>query len=140
MRELPDNNAEEARRWLRNVEYDLRAMRALPADETTPGRIVCFLAHLAIEKALMATLIDASVPFRKTHDLVLLYAMCVEAGRLSGIDSGLLASLNPWAVDGRYADDLVDADRESATRFASFASDVIAAVRSELGEVQGGGQ
>jgi HEPN domain-containing protein len=133
MNELPDNNYEEARRWLRNVEDDLRALRHTVDGEETPGRIGCFLAHLTVEKALKAVLIDAEVPFKKTHDLEALYALCTEAGRLPGVDVAELAALNPWAIDGRYTDDLREATRREATRFAVFAEAVVAAVRAELG-------
>jgi HEPN domain-containing protein len=132
MNELPDNNFEEARRWLHNVEDDLRALRHALDSEEIPGRIGCFLAHLTVEKALKAVLIDAEVPFKKTHDLEALYALCTQAGRLAGIDNAELAALNPWAIDGRYTDDLRDATRREAMRFAALAESVVAAVRAEL--------
>jgi hypothetical protein len=50
MPELPDNNYDEARRWLQNVEDDLRAMRAVVGDPESPRRMVCFLSHLVVEK------------------------------------------------------------------------------------------
>jgi HEPN domain-containing protein len=134
MNELPDNNFDEARRWIDNVEDDMRALRLVVGDETAPGRIGCFLAHLAVEKALKAVLIDAEVPFKKTHDLRALYASCVEAGRLPGIDAAELGALNPWAIDGRYTDDLREATRAEARRFAALAESVVAAARAELKE------
>ena len=138
MRELPDNNYDEARRWLANSEDDLRAMRALARDPEAPGRIICFLAHLAVEKALKATLIDAGVPFKKTHDLVALHAMCTRERRLEDADVGLLVVLSPWGVDGRYADDLVDAERALASRLADFAERLVEAVHQILEETDGG--
>ena len=137
MPELPDDNYREARRWLRNVEDDLHAMRAVARDPESPGRMACFLAHLVTEKALKATLIDAGVPFKKTHDLVALHAMCIQVGRLPGVGVATLEVLDPWAVDGRYADDLAEADRELADRLAGFAEQVVAEVRRELGEERG---
>ena len=137
MPELPDDNYREARRWLRNVEDDLHAMRAVARDPESPGRMACFLAHLVTEKALKATLIDAGVPFKKTHDLVALHAMCIQVGRLPGVGVATLEVLDPWAVDGRYADDLVEADRQLADRLAGYAEQVVAEVRRELGEDRG---
>ncbi|MGH3026000.1 MAG: HEPN domain-containing protein [Gaiellaceae bacterium] len=139
MTELPDNNEQEARRWLGNVEDDLRAMHALERDHESPARIVCFLAHLAVEKALKAALIDVGVPFRKTHDIVALYEMCRAAKRLLALDASALAALQPWAIDGRYADDLVDASHDVARRLMALADQVVTEVRSEL-EVVGGDQ
>ncbi|MGH9092081.1 MAG: HEPN domain-containing protein [Acidimicrobiales bacterium] len=135
MRELPDNNFDEARRWMASVEGDLRAMRALQRDSLSPGRIVCFLAHLAVEKALKAVLIDTGIPFQKTHNLVHLHEMCVGAGRLTGLDVQPLGALNPWGIDGRYAeDDPRDADRSFAQRMTHAAENVVAMVRAELEE------
>ena len=132
MRELPDNNHDEARRWVGNAEADLRAMQTIAADEASPRRLVCFMAHLVVEKGLKATLIDARVPFGKIHDLLELHGLCITAGRLSGLQGGGLARLNPWAVDGRYADDLAEAGQGLADDLAGFAAGVLSAVRSEM--------
>lgn len=138
MHELPDNNYDEARRWLANTEDDLATMRAVQRDPDSPRRMVCFLAHLVVEKALKAVLIDAGAPFMKSHDLESLYAMCRNAQRLPRLDTGTLESLSPWAIDGRYADDLVEAERGLAERVAQFAGQVMDQVRSELRERDGG--
>ncbi len=132
MSELPDNNRDEARRWMANIEDDLRGMHAIERDEGSPARLVCFMAHLVVEKSLKATLIDAGVPFKKTHNLLVLHDLCMGPGRLAGVDRELLATCNPWAIDGRYTDDLVEAGRDLAERLARFAEEVVAAVRSEL--------
>jgi HEPN domain-containing protein len=132
MPELPDNNYDEARRWLENVQDDLQAMRAVLRDPDSPRRMVCFLSHLVVEKALKARLIDEGVPFQKTHNLLVLHDSCLERGSLVGLDRALLARCNPWAVDGRYADDLAEADAELADCLASFADQVVSEVRSEL--------
>ena len=137
MPELPDNSFDEARRWLANVEDDLHAMRAVARDPESPGRMVCFLSHLVVEKALKATLIDAGVPFQKTHNLLVLHDSCVGLGRLVGLDLQLLAWCNPWAVDGRYADDLAEADAELGNRLAGLAEQVVVEVRRELGAERG---
>lgn len=130
---LPDNNRDEARRWLANVRDDLHALDAVLADDHSPSRIACFLAHLATEKALKAVLIQAGVPFRKIHDVVELHAMCVAAGRLSNVDVAGLEDLNPWAIDGRYADDLVDATKSEAHRLADLARAVVDAATAAIG-------
>jgi HEPN domain-containing protein len=132
MSELPDNNYDEARRWLGEVEGDLRGLDAVLRESEAPRRIVCFLAHLAVEKALKATLIDAGVPFKKTHDLVELHTMCTEIDRLEDLDVENLTRLDPWAIDGRYADDVQDATSELAVEFSEFARAAVDAVREEF--------
>jgi HEPN domain-containing protein len=136
MNELPDNNYEEARRWAGNADADLRAMQAVEKDEGSPRRVVCFMAHLVVEKALKATLIDAEVPFGKTHDLLELHDLCSQAGRMLEIQREELARLNPWAVDGRYADDLAEAEQPLARELADFAVEVMTAVRSEMEDIR----
>lgn len=133
MNELPDNSHDEARRWLANTEDDLRTMRVIVRDPELPGRMACFLAHLVVEKSLKSVLIDAGLPFTKTHDLEHLHNACLEVGRLESLDRDLLRLLGPWAIDGRYADDLVDADRATATILAAFADQVFAEVSHEMG-------
>jgi len=137
MPELPDNNYDEARRWLQNVEDDLHAMRAVVGDPESPRRMVCFLSHLVVEKALKATLIDAGVPFQKTHNLLVLHDSCLERRRLVDLERTLLAQCDPWAVDWRYADDLAEADAELASQLAGFAEQVVSEVRRELGGDRG---
>ncbi|MGH8907308.1 MAG: HEPN domain-containing protein [Egibacteraceae bacterium] len=93
-------DAGRARRWLGEAAEDLEAARRIAADEELPARLACFLAHLAAEKTLKASLIDLDVPFRKTHDLIELFRM-----EFSEAD---LKRLNPWAIDGRYNDHLIE--------------------------------
>lgn len=133
MSELPETNRAEALRWLASAREDMTAMRVLERDPSVPPRMVCFLAHLVVEKSLKATLIDAEVPFAKTHDLLSLHEMCRGVDRLWNLNRAFLAELNPWSVAGRYVDDLVEADRASAERLGAFAEEVVAAVEAELG-------
>lgn len=58
--------------WLRFAQADLAASRLLLTDAELPFRLACFHAQRAAEKALKAALVQGSVEFRKTHDLVVL--------------------------------------------------------------------
>ncbi len=57
------------------AEADLRAAQLLSLDSGVPGRISCFHAQQAAEKALKALLVANDIPFRKTHDLVVLVGL-----------------------------------------------------------------
>ncbi|MGH8996309.1 MAG: HEPN domain-containing protein [Acidimicrobiales bacterium] len=137
MSELPDNNRDEARRWLGNVADDLHVMRMVVADPESPARMACFLAHLAVEKALKAVIIDGDVALEKTHNLLVLHDTCLAIGRFHSLDRSLLAACNPWAIDGRYADDMVEADRSTARRLTDFANEVFAQAQRVLGGERG---
>ena len=61
--------------WLRFAQDDLAAARLLLTDVEVPARLACFHAQeQAAEKALKASLVQAAIQFRKTHDLVVLVA------------------------------------------------------------------
>jgi len=137
MPELPENNYDEARRWLQNLEDDLHAIRAVVRDPESPRRMVRFLSHLVVEMTLKATLIDAVVPFQKTHNPLVLHDSCLKRGRLVDLERSLLAQRNPWALDGRYANDLAEADSQFASRLAELAEQVVSEVRRELGADRG---
>jgi HEPN domain-containing protein len=134
-----EDSRTEAGRWLQHADEDLRAMRAVLADPDSPKRIACFLSHLAVEKALKATLVSAEIAFRKTHDLVALYELGRAAGRSPELDQTALAELTQWSVEGRYADDVGDAGAELAERLASFAQAAVSAIREELQSPTGEG-
>lgn len=79
-----DSNLDEARRWLAQASEDLATADRLSEDPESPGRIVCFLTHLAAEKAMKAWLISLGIPFRRVHDLAELLALpgqCCSAAR-----------------------------------------------------------
>jgi hypothetical protein len=61
----------------------------------------------------------------------------VRSGRLADVDTEQLVLLSPWGVDGRYADDLVDAERALASRLAHFAERLVEAVHQILEEPDG---
>jgi HEPN domain-containing protein len=115
----------EASSWLRFAHDDLAAARTLLADPDLPSRIACFHAQQSAEKALKALLIASSIPFKKTHDLVVLAGLQnTDVGEeLESID---LLLLHPWAVEARYPGDLPDASDEEAALVVATAATVCA--------------
>lgn len=132
MGELPDDNAAEARRWLGQAAEDLAAARRIAEDPELVPRLACFLAHLAAEKALKALLIDSGVPFRKIHDLLELQIQ-LPPDRQASFDPDVLADLNGWVLDGRYAEDHADATKATARRLVDAADAVLSEVARLLG-------
>lgn len=119
----------EAAHWLRESEEELRVAERLVAEVDLPGRIACFHAHLAAEKALRALQIRRGVPVRKTHNLVGLAEELPSADAASFEDSDLDA-LNPWTIDGRYPEDHRDVSHQAATAVLEAARRVISAVKA----------
>lgn len=64
---------------------------------------------------MKAALIDSGVAFRKIHDLLEL-RLLLPVDRQAAFNPDILAALNGWVIDGRYADDHVDATEETARR------------------------
>lgn len=130
MNELPDASR-EAFRWLGQAMEDLDTARHVQRDLSLPARIPCFLAHLAVEKALKALLIDAGTPFPKAHDLVRLYKL-IPHDRRPKLKLAHLEFLNPWAIDGRYAAHAVDASHEIAAELVTKAAQILITVQNCL--------
>jgi HEPN domain-containing protein len=113
------------------ADADLRAARVLLNDPDVPHRIACFLAQQASEKALKSVLVEESVPFRKTHDLVVLAGL-VPAPLATDLESVDLLLLQPWAIDGRYPGDLPDASAAEVVAVVNAASKILMAVERWL--------
>jgi HEPN domain len=62
---VPADPAEEARTWFTQATEDLSAARHMASNADMPPRLAAFLAHLAAEKALKATLIAHGVAIRQ---------------------------------------------------------------------------
>ena len=121
----------DPQRWLRYARDDLAAARALLADQSLPGRLACFHAQQAAEKALKASLVVAGIEFRKTHDLVVLAALQPEPLR-SAVLGLELQLLQPWAVDARYPADVPEANAEEAGEVVGVASRLVDVVAAAL--------
>jgi HEPN domain-containing protein len=128
---VPADPAEEARTWFTQASEDLSAARHLASNADMPPRLAAFLAHLAAEKALKATLIARGVAIRKIHDLVALqaYLPAEDAVSLSSDDIDVLV---PWNIAGRYPADLDDVDQETATSAVNAAERIVTALTQRI--------
>jgi len=132
MNELPEENAAEAQRWREQAQQELQTARRIAGEPDLPARIACFLAHLATEKALKASLIRHGIEFTRVHDLADLRAL-LPAEVVAGVSDDDLALLNPWAIEGRYPGDIADATTTQAMACIGAADRVLAVlvVKSE---------
>ena len=88
------------------VERETRARKAPNYDG------VCFHAQQCAEKYLKALLVEADLPFLRTHDLVVLLDQLLPLYPLWEVYRSDLAYLSEFAVSFRYPGE--SADRESA--------------------------
>jgi HEPN domain-containing protein len=93
----------------------------------------CFHAQQAAEKSLKALLVATGVDFPHTHQLERLADLLpTDLGGL--LDRQALIRLSPWAVAGRYPEDIATPSTESATALVSAARAVATEVARLLGD------
>jgi HEPN domain-containing protein len=119
----------EAERWMREAEGELAVAMRVASEPDLPGRVACFRAHLAAEKAIKSPPIRRAVPVRKIHNLVqLVRPLPTEDSGLFGAED--LNLLNPWTIDGRYPTDQEGVTVDETRRAVEAAERILAAVRS----------
>lgn len=118
--------------WLRQAAEELHVAREILADEASPPRLACFLAHLAAEKAIKALLATSGRPVPRIHTLLALVAE-LPAALQEPFDRRELQALTPWAIAGRYADDLAEIDVATATALVASAERVLEIARERIG-------
>jgi HEPN domain-containing protein len=96
-------NDEPLEEWLERAEEDYhQAQVALRQKKYPAYNSVCFHAQQCAEKYVKAFLVRHHLRFRKTHDLIRLKILCMEADTAFDLISNALALLFPYAIDARY--------------------------------------
>ena len=122
----------ETAKWLSKAEGDFHtARRELRARKAPNFDAACFHAQQGAEKYLKAVLVEAHLPFSKTHDLLLLLDLCLTVAPLLDAFRPSLAILKNFAVHIRYPGD--DATRAEARDVLHRAEAVRTALRGHLG-------
>ena len=123
---------EVLRVWVRKAEHDLEAARRIMAVEAgCPYDTVCFHCQQACEKYLKSLLTLCGIHAPRTHDLEEIFRLLPPAVRPE-VEVAELSSLNPYAVDVRYADDWREPQRADAIRAMEIAGNLRNAVRRTL--------
>lgn len=100
---MRDNTA----KWLRKAEADYRSMQLEFSGTAGVGAepnydAVCFFAQQCIEKWLKAILVEANIPFPKTHDLQRILILLLPAYPHFAAMVSDLAKLTALSSDVRY--------------------------------------
>jgi HEPN domain-containing protein len=91
----------------------------------------CFHSQQCAEKYFKAILVSQDVEFPKTHDLLILNTLCVEAGIITGFAKEDLGRLSGYAVRTRYPGN--QPDPEEAQEALEIAMNVRRFARTFLG-------
>lgn len=91
------------REWVRKAENDFKvATQILRRRKDVVPDAACFLCQQCVEKYLKARLVEADIPFKRTHDLLLLLELCVPVEPLWSAYSQVVDDMTDFAVDFRY--------------------------------------
>ncbi len=96
------NAALDPQAWVARAEEDYEMARVVLRRKKPLTDSSCFHAQQCAEKYLKAMLVAHETKFPKTHDLILLNNLCVQAGIFVEIDLEQLHTLSDDAVRSRY--------------------------------------
>jgi HEPN domain-containing protein len=130
-----DEQLREARRLLGEARDDLEWAAVGGKDPTLAPRVACFLAHLAVEKALKSLLVAEGTPPKRIHGLIELRSGLSPAVA-EAIAVAELADLEPWNVAGRYASDASEADAKLAARLVEYATRIVSVAESTVSAME----
>lgn len=114
---------QDARQWLAKAQDDLAVARLVRDSSLGVRWAACFHAQQAAEKALKALLVSRGIDFPKSHALDVL-ADLLDENDLKRLDRSALLELSPWAVAGRYPEDLPEPTADETRRLIDAASSV----------------
>jgi len=106
--------------WLSKADDDLRVAQVILRGEIGVEWAACFHAQQAAEKALKGVLVELGIDFPKSHSLDRLVAL-MPSEIAARFDLDALIEITPWAVAGRYPEDIENPTTEEAGRIIDFA-------------------
>ena len=100
--------------WIAKAVQDLAVADLVVASEVGVNWAACFHAQQAAEKALKAVLVLHGIDFPRSHALERLAALLPPRDG-THFDRKTLAELSPWAVAGRYPEDIENPSLDETT-------------------------
>lgn len=117
--------------WLSKADDDLRVAHVILSGEIGVEWAACFHAQQAAEKALKGVLVELGIDFPKSHSLDRLVAL-MPSEIAARFDLDALIEITPWAVAGRYPEDIENPTTEEAGRIIDFAVVVVQSANTIL--------
>ena len=96
------SETDDALQWAEYAEEDLTMAKSALRRSKPLSSSSCFHSQQCAEKYFKAILIAQDVEFPKTHDLLILNTLCVNAGIFTGFTKEALGRLSGYAVHTRY--------------------------------------
>ncbi|HIJ89117.1 MAG TPA: HEPN domain-containing protein [Desulfuromonadales bacterium] len=117
--------------WMKKAEHDLKAAKILLSSGEEIYDSVCFHSQQLAEKALKALFTARTIEFPKTHNLLLLSNLLLDADILKLNED--LENLTNYAVESRYPGDYVEPGLEDAQEALDAATKLYDLVKQKLG-------
>lgn len=119
--------------WLGKAESDLLCIENNVVAPRVPWDVVVFHAQQAAEKLLKALLVGAGRPVPRTHDLVALFSLVVEAGFPITGSRADIELLSRFGAAVRYPDPVYTPTEEDGREMAAAATRLFTTVLGLLG-------
>ena len=117
--------------WMKKAEHDLKSAKIILSSGEEIYDSVCFHSQQLAEKALKALFTARNIEFPKTHNLLLLSNLLLDADVLKLNED--LEYLTKYAVESRYPGDYVEPGHEEAQKALDTATQVYDLVKQKLG-------
>jgi HEPN domain-containing protein len=121
----PAGSVEGARQWLAKAHDDLTVAEVVFENATGVNWAACFHAQQASEKAIKALLVACGIDFPRSHSVDRLLAL-LPSEMADEFDLDALEELTPWAVAGRYPEDIANPDLNTTRRLIESATSALA--------------
>jgi HEPN domain-containing protein len=116
--------------WMKKAEHDLKSAKIILSSGEELYDSVCFHSQQLAEKALKALFTARNIEFPKTHNLLLLSNLLLDADVMQYSEE--LESLTKYAVESRYPGDYVEPEREEAEEALRIASEIYELVKNKF--------
>jgi HEPN domain-containing protein len=127
----PHPSARSSAAWLTKARQDLAVAELIANSELAARWAGCFHAQQAVEKALKGLLVARRVDFPKSHSLERL-ADLLDEDDATALDRSKLARLTPWAVAGRYPEDISEPTQTEARELVAMADAILHFVAGQI--------
>ena len=116
-------------RWLSKADEDLAVADLVLNSVIAVNWAACFHAQQAAEKAIKALLVLHGVDFPLSHSLDRLAAL-LPTQTASLLNHATLADLTPWAVSGRYPEDIATPSNDHTRAVVDAARTAVATAKN----------
>lgn len=123
---------ELVKEWMHKADHDLGMAKMALEHNPEYTDSICFHCQQAAEKYLKSYLVYLEISFGKTHSLVYLLDLVKEKSAIITEVYEIAESLEGYAVDVRYPDDMYEPDIKEAKLALQNATEIIKFVKVRM--------